>query len=969
MKKILVIALFLVSSAIAFSYPVHITSWDIDSDVKILNSLQISVDNVNRNTGTIIVYVRDDNEFNKLLNNGFKAEKLPDLARRNALELQKIDSLEHTKDTYYTITQYHQFMIDTENQYSNICSLIQAGTSVQGRPIYFLKITDNPDIEEAEPEFKYVSSIHGDEVVGYDMCIRLIQLLTTQYRIDPRITNLVNSTEIYICPMMNPDGYVLGQRYNANGVDLNRNFPMPTGIQHPDGNQWAPETIAIMDFSNAHHFVLSANFHGGALVANYPWDYTYTLTPDNDVFIQAALTYTSHNSSMYNSTEFPHGITNGAAWYVITGSMQDWNYGYTDDMDITMEIGENKWPPASQLPSFWALNQESMLSYMEFVHKGIHGLVTSTTGQPLNAVITVQGNDKAIHTDPDVGDYHRLLLPGNYTLTASAYGYIPQTAQITVPASGSTEYNFILSPAATVDLMGQIRDVEGYGIPNLTVTLNTVPPRSSTADTNGSFMFMQIPEGYYHIIFSNANTTLYETDFLLTTENNNCVFNFIEPLVLFYDPCESLSNWTASGPWGVVTYQGESVITDSPNGNYGNNVTRILQLNNPISLENILNPILSFKTIYALENGYDFVYVQASNNASNWIDLGCLTGTQSSWTTLSYSLSQFIGQNVYIRFKLTSDYGITADGIYLDDIKISGIDANLIVYGDVDGDRMVSMNDVQLLLDYIVGYDSLPEIDPLPWENNRIAAADVDGNDILNSVDAYFIAQYIQNPQFRFYVQGAQLDNLPEVTLTMDETGENNTVEAVFQILPENNLKCLDWGLVPSDSLSNLTIEENLGLIYRSAFNPEQGKYAYINLGSPITEGFTISYQTPAVSIDFFYSVNGRDSSFTILSDTNANDPLNPVIPFNLSQNYPNPFNPITYITFSLPERAKAFLGIYNLKGQLVKTLINSEMNSGIHRVQWNGLDETGKPVSSGVYFYTLQSGNKTITHKMLLLK
>jgi hypothetical protein len=51
----------------------------------------------------------------------------------------------------------------------------------------------------------------------------------------------------------------------------------------------------------------------------------------------------------------------------------------------------------------------------------------------------------------------------------------------------------------------------------------------------------------------------------------------------------------------------------------------------------------------------------------------------------------------------------------------------------------------------------------------------------------------------------------------MDETGENNTVEAVFQILPENNLKCLDWGLVPSDSLSNLTIEENLGLIYRSA--------------------------------------------------------------------------------------------------------------------------------------------------------
>ena len=208
---------------------------------------------------------------------------------------------------------------------------------------------------------------------------------------------------------------------------------------------------------------------------------------------------------------------------------------------------------------------------------------------------------------------------------------------------------------------------------------------------------------------------------MLTTENNNCVFNYTEPLSLFYDNCESLSNWTVSGPWGVVTYQGQTAITDSPTGNYGNNVTRTLQLTNHILLQNIINPTLSFKTIYTLESGYDFVYVQASNNASNWIDLDSLTGSLSSWTTLSYSLSQFAGQNIYIRFKLTSDYGVNADGIYIDDINFSGIDANLIVYGDINGDRLVAMNDVQLLLDYIVGYDSLAEIDPLPWDNLRIS--------------------------------------------------------------------------------------------------------------------------------------------------------------------------------------------------------------------------------------------------------
>jgi len=149
-------------------------------------------------------------------------------------------------------------------------------------------------------------------------------------------------------------------------------------------------------------------------VANYPWDYTYTLTPDNDILIQAALTYSSHNSSMYNSYEFPQGITNGAQWYVITGSMQDWFYGFTDCMDITMEIGLNKWPPANQLPGFWNLNQESMLSYMEFVHKGVSGLVTSPSGAPLSARISVSGNARQVNTDPDVGDYHRILLQANH---------------------------------------------------------------------------------------------------------------------------------------------------------------------------------------------------------------------------------------------------------------------------------------------------------------------------------------------------------------------------------------------------------------------------------------------------------------------------------------------------------------------------------------------------------------------------
>ncbi len=446
MKKSFLLLIPLLFSTLAHGYPVRISSWDPVADVQTLNSLNVSVDNVNRATGTIIVYARDDEEYTRILDSGLSAKKLPDLARENAMRLHQDQSLNAPKEGYYTISQYQQFMQDTAAQFPQICALTQIGNSVQGRPLYFLKITDNPARAEAEPEFKFISSIHGDEVVGYDMCIRLIQLLTSAYGTDQRITELVDNTEIWICPMMNPDGFVLGNRFNANWVDLNRNFPLPFGgNQHPDGFPWAQENVAMMEFCQERNFVLSANFHGGALVANYPWDHTYNLAPDNNLLIQAALAYSSHNPSMYNSTEFPQGITNGADWYVITGSMQDWNYGETDCMDITMEIGNNKWPPSFQLPTYWEENKEAMLAFMEFAHSGIHGLVTSEAGTPLDATISVQGNSKVMHTDPEGGDYHRLLLPGTYTVTASAAGYQSRTELITIPEVGETQHDFVLA--------------------------------------------------------------------------------------------------------------------------------------------------------------------------------------------------------------------------------------------------------------------------------------------------------------------------------------------------------------------------------------------------------------------------------------------------------------------------------------------------------------------------------------------
>ena len=254
-------------------------------------------------------------------------------------------------------------------KYPNIAKLDSVGKSVQGRDLWVLKISDNVEVDEVEPEFKYISSMHGDEITGRELLTFLAEDMLKAYGTDPKITELINNTEIYIMPSMNPDGSKRRRRANANGYDLNRNFPHWDAAVNST-NKRQPETVAVMNFQAQRQFSLSANFHGGAVCVNYPWDSTLDRHPLDSLIQDLSLRYSRENGPMYNSRSFENGITNGADWYVVKGGMQDWSYVFHNDLQITVELSQRKWPSYFYIPQYYKENKQSMLSYMSSIHQG-----------------------------------------------------------------------------------------------------------------------------------------------------------------------------------------------------------------------------------------------------------------------------------------------------------------------------------------------------------------------------------------------------------------------------------------------------------------------------------------------------------------------------------------------------------------------------------------------------------------------
>ena len=403
-------------------------------EADLLNSLNLKGDIYNH-SGYAILYVIPG-ELELIRAKGFPAEILKsDLNEYSATFWSE-------RDQYHTYDDIIQAINSLSTIYAPICKKYDYGLSVEGRQLLALKISDNVHADEPEAEVMFDGGIHGDEIGGPENLIRFAEFLCESYSVDPDITGLLNDREIWLYVMVNPDGRVNMVRHNSHGVDLNRDWGYMWDGEGSSPDYYSQvETQALRNCMLENQFVIHTSYHSGTEFLAYPWSYRPDPTPDQAHIHQLAGIYAS--VSGYPDLPYEQGYT---GMYAINGSSKDAAYGTMGSIGWTMEISSDKQPPASEIQYYYNINEPAMIAMIEYSGFGINGTITdASTGQPLAATIFTD-EYYPCYSDPVIGDYHKYLMAGTYSVKAVANGYQPATQTVEVTENNATTLNFALQP-------------------------------------------------------------------------------------------------------------------------------------------------------------------------------------------------------------------------------------------------------------------------------------------------------------------------------------------------------------------------------------------------------------------------------------------------------------------------------------------------------------------------------------------
>ena len=569
---------------------------------------------------------------------------------------------------YYTLSEIMDELDDMYAMYPNLISerepLSSSNLTHDGRMQYWVRLSDNPTVNEDEPEVLYTGVHHAREPMSVQQMIFYMWYLLENYDLDADVKLLVDNTEMYFVPVVNPDGYEYNHQTNPNGggmwrknrrnngggsygVDPNRNYGYMWGIDNsgssPDPSDQTyrgpeafsePEIQNIRDFCNLHEFRIALNYHSYSNLLLYTWGWTEDACEHDAVLFDYSVLMTQENGYTYG----PGSTT----IYPTNGGSDDWMYGEQTTKDailsFTPEVGSGSdgfWPSTSRIIP---LCQDQMW-------------------QNISAA----------------------RLVGKYAIVSD------------------------LSPVVIDEVIGYLPfDIKRLGLTNAESYTVSVQPLDDYLVSVGSPVIIENLELMETIVDSIEYTldggiesgTIFS--YLLSVDNGDYIVTdtiekvFGELVAIFEDDCDDMENWS-SNKWNITTTDFHSTpasITDSPNTNYQDNENNIVLLDSIIDLTDVTMAYVQFWAKWEIESGYDYVQFMVKDvNSGSWEPLSgrytrrgteyqqegepVYDGFSSSWRLEEVNLNDFAGKQMQFRFVLRSDGAVTEEGFYFDDFSIS----------------------------------------------------------------------------------------------------------------------------------------------------------------------------------------------------------------------------------------------------------------------------------------------------------
>lgn len=551
----------------------------------------------------------------------------------------------------------------------------------EGRFIYYLKISDNPDTDEGdvEPQILYDALHHAREPNSLSQLIFYMWYLLENYESNQEVQYLVNSTEMFFVPIVNPDGY----KYNEDtdpqggglwrknkwvngegdtlGVDLNRNYGFFWGHNdsgsspEEDSNVFRgvgpfsePETQAIRALCNANNFKVALNYHTFGNLLIHPWGYEDGPTAEDELF-------KSLGNFMTTTNDFFIGTALETVGYTVNGNSDDWMYGELEEKEkiyaLTPEVGPTFWPSSDQIDF---LNKSTVRMNLNAAHL-LHHYVKASEVDGSNIIADESGTFffelKREGLKDGMAEFALSSLNSGATLSNNEYGNLALSQGEVVPL--------------TVDYSIGVGVEEGDTL------------RFELMIDHGDY----ISRDTIVKVFLQA-----EIDLISVYENNGSTIEDFTSV--------GTNDWNITGEH---FFSPPFSITDSPNENYPNNAFSFLTTGTPIDLTTAESAFLKFSARWEIERDFDFVQVKGSSDGINFTPLcssnmrapsnfqsevadGGLVydGFQTEWIQEEICLDEFLGsETVYLQFFIFSDGGLTEDGFYFDDLRVEVSDPSL----------------------------------------------------------------------------------------------------------------------------------------------------------------------------------------------------------------------------------------------------------------------------------------------------